>query len=90
MAWTASWRTLFFTMTHYGTPILKVDLNEKKVLEYGGYNQTDSAYINHALNQIFGYDNNFRCRHSRRLNKIWLEDLHGNIYDYNMQFHRDC
>jgi hypothetical protein len=41
-----------FTMNHYGTPILKVDLYDGKVLSYGGYSLTDSAYINHALNQI--------------------------------------
>lgn len=35
-----------FAMTHYGTLILEVDLYERKVLEYGGYSQTDSAYIN--------------------------------------------
>jgi len=77
-----------FTMVHYGTPILKVDLYERKVLEYEGYSLTDSAYINHALNQIaqlYGLDDNFRCRHSRRLNKIWLEDSDGNIYDTNMR-----
>lgn len=77
-----------FTMLHYGTPILKVYLYERKVLGYGGYSQTDSAYINHALNQIaqrYGLDNDFRCRHSRRLNKIWLEDSEGNLYDNNMR-----
>jgi len=78
-----------FTMVHYGTSILKVELYERKVLEYGGYSLTDSAYINHALNQIsqrYGScGNDLKCRHSRRLNKIWLEDSKGNLYDYNMQ-----
>jgi hypothetical protein len=77
-----------FTMIHYGTPILKVDLNEKKVLGYGGYSQTDSAYINHALktiNERYGSCGSFRCRHRRKFNKIWLEDSEGNIFDINMQ-----
>jgi len=77
-----------FTMTHYGTLILEVDVYERKVLGYGGYSKTDSAYINHALSQInqrYGNcGNDFRCRHSRRLNKIWLEDSKGNIYDSKM------
>jgi len=70
-----------FTMIHYGTPILKVDLYERKVLGYGGYSQTDSAYINHALREIAErYEdcgNDLRCRHSRKFNKIWLEDSEG-------------
>ncbi|MEM4311996.1 MAG: hypothetical protein QXX95_06380 [Nitrososphaerales archaeon] len=77
-----------FTMNHYGTPILKVDLYEGKVLGYGGYSLTDSSYINHALKEIselYGLDNNFHCRHSRRFNKIWLEDSEGNLYDNDMQ-----
>jgi len=76
-----------FTMSHYGTQILKVDLYDGKVLGYGGYSKTDSAYINHALNQIAQHhclDNNFRCRHSRRLNKIWLEDSEGKLYDMRL------
>ncbi|MEM3833315.1 MAG: hypothetical protein QW128_06985 [Thermoprotei archaeon] len=75
-------------MNHYNTPILKVDLYEGKVLGYGGYSQTDSSYINHALkeiSEIYGSDNNFHCRHSRRLNKIWIEDSEGNLYDNKMR-----
>jgi len=64
-------------------------LHERKVLGYGGYSQTDSAYINHALNQIseiYGScGNDLKCRHSRRLNKIWIEDSEGNIYDDKMR-----
>jgi hypothetical protein len=41
-----------FKIIHYGTSILKVDLHKRKVSGYGGYSQTDSAYINHALDQI--------------------------------------
>jgi len=78
-----------FTMIHYGTPILKVDLYEGKVLGYGGYSQTDSAYINHALREIaerYGdCGNDLRCRHSRKFNKIWLEDSEGNLYDEKMR-----
>lgn len=59
-----------FTMTHYGTPILKVDLYERNVLGYCGYSKTDSAYINHALNEIAQrYGNcgdDLICKHSRR------------------------
>ncbi len=73
-----------FTMYHYGTQILKVDLYDGKVLGYGGYSRTDSAYINHALNQISQHYG-FRCRHSRRLNKIWLEDSEGRLYDNDMR-----
>jgi len=79
---------LIFAMNHYGTPILKVTLNQGKVLEYGGYSLKDSTYINHALNQIsqlYGLDNNLHCRHSRRLNKIWLEDSEGNVYNNKMR-----
>lgn len=78
-----------FTMIHYDTPILKVDLYERKVLAYGGYSKADSAYINHALKEIdqrYGNcGNDLRCRHSRRLNKIWLEDSERNLYDKNMR-----
>ncbi len=67
-----------FTMTHYGTPILEVDLYERKVLGCCGYSKTDSVYINHALSEIsqrYGdCGNDLRCRHGRKLNKIWLED----------------
>ena len=69
-------------MSHYGTQIIKVDLYDGKVLGYGGYNKTDSAYINHALNQMaqyYGLDNNFRCRRNRRLNKIWIRILRENF-----------
>jgi hypothetical protein len=64
-----------FTMNHYGTPILKVDLYERKVLSYGGYSLTDSAYINYALNQIaqfYGLDNNFHYRLAEDLTKFGL------------------
>lgn len=74
-------------MIYYGTSILKVDLYKGRVLGYGGYSKTDSTYINHALSiiaELYGLDGNLRCRHSRRLNKIWLKDSEGNIYDENM------
>jgi len=78
-----------FTLEHYGTLILKVDLYERKVLGYGGYSQTDSSYINHALNQVsqrYGScGNDLKCRHSRSFNKIWIEDYKGNLYDKSMQ-----
>ncbi len=45
-----------FTMTHYGTLILKADLDQKKILRYGGFSQTDRNYINYALSQIFGFE----------------------------------
>ncbi len=41
-----------FTMNHCGIPILKVDLYDRKVLGYGGYSQTDLAYINHAIHNL--------------------------------------
>ena len=72
-----------FTMIHYRTPILRVHLGEKRILSYGGYSRTDASYINYAL-QLIGLEG-FRCRHSRRLNKIWIEDSEGNIYDLDMK-----
>jgi len=34
---------------------------------------------------LYGLDNNFHCRRSRRFSKLWLEDSDGNIYDTNMK-----
>ena len=46
-----------------------IDLYKRKILSYGGYSKTDSAYINHALREIaerYGdCGNDLRCRHNR-------------------------